>query len=302
MYGLPMELYQLRTFIVVAEEKNVTKAAKRLYTTPPSVSTHIKALESELDVKLFVRTPSGMEITEKGKVLKEKAENTLAAAQDLVNYATEMRDDLMGSLNIGISGTMTFLKIPDLFRLMKENSPGIELNIKPTHTRKIVEELLVKTLDVGYIFGPSLSNKLTTRFLCSAELAVAVPKAYEEQARDASWETIVDLPWITSNAYCAFQAVLQNFFEQKDLKLNQVIGTDDEVTKAELVTSGVGLALLEKGEAEQLQAEKKLHIWETNPIRCDLFFAYLTKRNNDPLIQALESDLSKIWNIPGENQ
>ncbi len=67
-----MELYQLRTFVIVAEEENLTRAAKRLYMTPPSVSAHIKTLEEELNVQLFERTPKGMEITEQGKLLKAK--------------------------------------------------------------------------------------------------------------------------------------------------------------------------------------------------------------------------------------
>ena len=51
-----MELYQLRTFIVVAAERQCTRAAARLGLTPPSVSAQIKHLEEELHVQLFVRT------------------------------------------------------------------------------------------------------------------------------------------------------------------------------------------------------------------------------------------------------
>ena len=78
-----MELYQLRSFVIVAEEKNVSKAAKRLFTTPPSVNAHIKDLETEWNVALFDRTARGMKITEQGEILKEKAQQTLQAAQDL---------------------------------------------------------------------------------------------------------------------------------------------------------------------------------------------------------------------------
>ncbi|HEY6334150.1 MAG TPA: LysR family transcriptional regulator [Blastocatellia bacterium] len=42
-----MDLYQLRTFLIVAEEKTITRAAKRLFTTPPSISAHIRTLEDE---------------------------------------------------------------------------------------------------------------------------------------------------------------------------------------------------------------------------------------------------------------
>jgi DNA-binding transcriptional LysR family regulator len=85
-----MEFYQLRTFLVVAAEKSVTRAARRLYATPPSISSHIKALEDEWNVKLFRRTGTGMEITEKGRELLSKAEATLLAAQDLSNHATDL--------------------------------------------------------------------------------------------------------------------------------------------------------------------------------------------------------------------
>lgn len=108
-----MELYQLRTFVIVAEEENLTRAAKRLYMTPPSVSAHIKALEDELNVQLFERTSKGMEITGHGQLLKAKAEQILHAAQDLVNHATKMQQFLMGQVNFGLNATANFLALWD---------------------------------------------------------------------------------------------------------------------------------------------------------------------------------------------
>ena len=61
-----MELYQLRTFAAVAEEAHLTRAAERLHLSQPAVSGHIKALEQELDVRLFERTATGMVLTESG--------------------------------------------------------------------------------------------------------------------------------------------------------------------------------------------------------------------------------------------
>ncbi len=290
-----MELYQLKTFIAVAEEKNVTKAAKRLFTTPPSVSSHIKSLESELEIQLFTRTPNGMEITEKGVLLKEKADKTLSAAQDLINHATELRKALIGTLRIGISGTITFLRIGQLIQLMATDFPDIKLDIQPTYSKKMIDELITGKLDAGFAFGKLPTDPLSARFLISADLVVAIPKQYEAQIQKATWKSIVEMPWITSKDHCAFRAVLKERILGESLTFNQVFYSDDEKTKAELVASGVGLALLEKGEALQLQAQNKIILWQPDALSCDLFFAYLHKRDNDPFIQALESKLSKVW-------
>lgn len=61
-----MELYQLRTFVTVADTGNLTQAAERLFTSQPTVSAYIKALEEQLDIKLFDRTPKGMRLTDNG--------------------------------------------------------------------------------------------------------------------------------------------------------------------------------------------------------------------------------------------
>ena len=55
-----MELYQLRTFVVVADTGHLTQASERLHLSQPAVSAHIKALEQQLEIRLFERTATGM--------------------------------------------------------------------------------------------------------------------------------------------------------------------------------------------------------------------------------------------------
>ena len=62
-----MELYQLRTFLAIADEANLTRAAERVHTSAPAVSAQLKALEEELGVRLFERTPKGMVLTPAGE-------------------------------------------------------------------------------------------------------------------------------------------------------------------------------------------------------------------------------------------
>src|SRR3546814_19945702 len=73
MTGVTMELRQLRYFIAVAEEGSFGGAAQRVHVTQPPVTRQIHALEQELKVTLFVRTPRGAILTEAGRVFLEEA-------------------------------------------------------------------------------------------------------------------------------------------------------------------------------------------------------------------------------------
>ena len=290
-----MELHHLRTFVIVAEEKNVTRAARRLFMTPPAVSAHIKALEEELNVTLFVRTSQGMQITEKGELIKAKAEQTLRAAQDLVNHATQMQAYLMGRLVIGLNSSPGFLRVGPLVSRLSVACPGIDLAFVQSISGKIIESLRAGTLDAGYIFSPAPTDTIRSTRLTTVDLVVAAPKAWEAQIAQAGWQEIAALPWLFSTYYCPFQVITDNLFAQRNLKAQRSVEADDDFTKAELVSAGIGLALIEKHEADQAAAQGKIANWPTDPIQCDLHFAYLKTREDDPLIRALEAEILQAW-------
>jgi DNA-binding transcriptional LysR family regulator len=74
-----MQLYLLRTFVTVAEQGHLTRAATLLHVTQPAISGQIKALEELLGLKLFERSPIGVRLTKAGEALLPKAAATLAA-------------------------------------------------------------------------------------------------------------------------------------------------------------------------------------------------------------------------------
>ncbi len=282
-----MEFYQLRSFVVVAEECSITQAAKRLYTTPPSVSAHIKALEEELGICLFERLSSGMKLTPKGDVIRKKAEATLRAAQDVVNYATEIQSHLMGALCVGINASARFLRIPEMIMRMQEKHPGMELIVVNSSSGQILSALKSHKLDVGYIFGPVVDTQITSHFLCNTELVIAAPPDWEETVEKADWKKLATLPWIdTSYEDCPFQLKLNDIFRSKGLSYVKAARSADETTRRDLVVAGAGLSLLLKQEAEENDS-KPVRIVATEPFDCPLHIAYLTDQTTNPLISKL---------------
>lgn len=290
-----MELHHLRTFVAVAEESSVTKAALRLYMTPPTVSGHIKVLEDELGVTLFERTARGMALTPKGELLHGKAAKILSAAQELVNHATELQAHLIGQLHFGLNATPAFLRVGSLLKALQQTCPGIELKLETAVTGKIIESLQNHSLDAGYIFGNSPTAQIATHFLQKVELQIAAPIAWRDKLLNNAWQSLAELPWITSDYYCPFQTITDDLFQKHGLEIKQNVWANDENTKLNLLKEGVGLALLVSNECRSLVEHGEIVVWETSPIYCDLNFAYLDRRKLEPLLSALIDVMKPVW-------
>ena len=97
-----MDFRHLRAFITVAEEASVTKAAERLHISQPPLSRHIKQLEDELGITLFIRHRQGVTLTEAGQRLLEKARALAAAASDFYESANQTTRHDANKVRLGI--------------------------------------------------------------------------------------------------------------------------------------------------------------------------------------------------------
>lgn len=85
-----MELRVLRYFLEVARTENITKAARYLHISQPTLSKQLKELEEELGKKLFVRSNYSIRLTSEGMLLRRRA-------QDIVNMADKTADAIQGA-------------------------------------------------------------------------------------------------------------------------------------------------------------------------------------------------------------
>jgi LysR family transcriptional regulator, benzoate and cis,cis-muconate-responsive activator of ben and cat genes len=97
-----MDFRHLRAFIAVAEESSVTKAAARLHISQPPLSRHIRQLEEELGITLFLRHRQGVKLTDAGQNLLEKAKVLAAAASDFYETAGQTTRNEANRLRVGI--------------------------------------------------------------------------------------------------------------------------------------------------------------------------------------------------------
>lgn len=150
-----LENFHLKVFRAVAEQLNFHKAAEQLFLTQPAVTLQIKALESDLGVRLFDRASGRVSLTRQGSILLEYA-NKLAAMVSEAERKLSCKDSkVSGELSLGVSTTIAQYVLARLLRAFIADYPNIDLTLHSGNTRQIVQLLLDGKVSVGLIEGPA---------------------------------------------------------------------------------------------------------------------------------------------------
>lgn len=291
-----MELYQLRTFITVAEEGHLTRAAERLHTSQPSLSAHIKALEDELGLLLFERTAKGMKLTHAGSALQSKAYVVLKDVDAIRFEAPQLKNELGGAMRIGLNVNPRLLKVTEMLVVMRNIHPGVEMHYRHRMTWEAPDDLLADSLDAGFVYSLPESHDICAEHLDAFDLMVVGPMAWRQRLENDSWKEILSLPWIWTDARCPFHAITARLFAEHGCQPDKAVVADEDSTIKNLVASGVGIGLMTAAEAHVAAGAGELFIVRREPVATiPLFFIYLCRRAEDPMIQAILNCIRQVW-------
>lgn len=149
-------------FNCVAENGNISKAAKQLFLSQPAVSKAIANLESNLNVSLFIRNSRGVKLTDEGKLLYEYTNNALRTLQQGEESIMKIQELGIGNLRIGVSTTLCkYLLLPFLNDFVKQN-PHIKITIACQSSNQTLVLLDNNELDIGLVAKPD--NKKSYNF------------------------------------------------------------------------------------------------------------------------------------------
>ena len=122
-----MDIRQLKNFIAVAEERNIGRAAVRVHLSQPPLTRQIHALENDLGVQLFTRTPRGVDLTQAGEALLKDARSICGLADQAAERAQLAGRGQVGRLDIGVFGTAMFDVLPRLLSGFGQAHPQVKL-------------------------------------------------------------------------------------------------------------------------------------------------------------------------------
>lgn len=294
-----MELYQLRTFSIVAEEGHLTRAAERLHTSQPAVSAHIKALEAELGVMLFERTPKGMKLTPQGVLIKQEADQVLSAAETLRFTAEQLKEELTGEVRLGLHTDPNYLRATRILAELKQNYPKIALSYIQKMSWEAPAELRTGQLDAAFAYARPEDDTIAAWTLDRVQLVIVGPIAWKRRISKASLSEMADMPWIWTSRQCPFYRIAHRLFKKLNRQPAKAVITDQEATIRKLVAAEVGLCLMTHIEAAEAVAAGQLCIAGPPIAELDLSLLYLKRRARDPRVKAILNAIASVWQANG---
>lgn len=252
-----MDIKIIQYFLTVAEEKNITAAAKKLHISQPPLSRQLKNLENEIGTPLFIRNNAGMMLTDAGKLLQKRGNELVRLFRLTQLELQETANASKERFTIGSYGAASTFLLPTCVDLLAKEFPNIEVHIFYGSPEEIIRKVRSGEIDVGFIrtpFEDMASFDLLT--LYTEDWIVAIPRDHPlafSAGTSVSVESLSENRLIVPSRASICKPLMDLFLNrEKDLNIIcYYYGLENALA---LVEKGVGIAicprstkLLEKG-------------------------------------------------------
>lgn len=149
-----MDLRQLRYFLAIAEERQITRAARRLHIAQPPLSQQLQSMEAELGVRLVQRVGRQLELTPAGRQLQGRAEEILGLMEQAVTEVRGLGTSMPGTLAIGTVPSSGAPLLSGPLRRFHERYPEVQLHIWGGDSYRLVDLLESRTIALGLVRLP----------------------------------------------------------------------------------------------------------------------------------------------------
>jgi len=285
-----MDTKHIRTFVAVAREGSLTRAAQRLHLTQPALSLQIKALQEALGLTLFTRTPHGLALSEAGRAALPAAERVLEALDEFQRQAGALGQSLHGLLRIGTILNPEFIRLGTALQYLVERHPQVRTALSHGMSGGVARLVREGELDVGFFLGPLEQPRgrpaLHALPLAPFSYSVIAPKGWAARVQGMNWKRIAALPWIWTPPDSVHHRLLVRKFDALGVAPRTVAEVDQEASMLDLVRSGVGLSLARDSVALRESQASGLVLVKGLSIRTELSLVALASRREDPLVMA----------------
>ncbi|TCP17905.1 DNA-binding transcriptional LysR family regulator [Scopulibacillus darangshiensis] len=219
------------------EEKNITRAAERLFISQPALTYRIHQLERFFQSQLFIRNRSGLHFTPQGEIIVEYAQSMIKQLEETKEKIQSMEVAVKGTLKLGVSSIAARYMLPEMIRSFLNQYPGVDINVITGFSSEVEQFLVDGDIHIAIMRGDRHWDE--RKWLLSEESLLAASK------EPITIENLPNLARIYYKTDSSLKALVDNWWKetfQKPVKITMAV--DNLETCKEMVKKGLGYAIL----------------------------------------------------------
>ena len=257
---MALGLRQLRYFIAIADAGALTRAAETLNVAQSALSHHVTELETGLGVKLLERRPRGVALTAAGRRLYEHASAVLSALGKAEEDVRTYNEAATGPVCIGLSHTATAMVALDVMQEVRQNSPGVRLNVVEGLSPALTERVLSGTVDLALAYNPPKDSRLAVEALLDEDLyLVGQPGLIGRSSKPVAFSDIPQRSVLGLTPLPASRAIIQTHILRNQIIPSETLEVDSLSALRMALEAGLGCAILSRATVLSDLAAKKYH-------------------------------------------
>lgn len=240
-----MELRQLNTFCTVASTLNFTRAAEVLNYVPSNVTMQIKALEKELDVRLFDRLGKQLVLTSAGKRFLIHARSVLDKLDEARSVVHD-NESLSGTLTISANEVICAYRLPAVFRHFRSQHPSVRLIFRSVPNQELKQSLFEGSSDIVFMLDePIRSSGLAVEPLLEETFRLfAAPDHPLARQKELQLEDFHGEVFLTNEKGCPYRTMFDRSFEKEGIDSITYLEFQSAEAIKQCAISGIGIAFL----------------------------------------------------------
>lgn len=240
-----MDIRQLKYFIAIAEEGNITKAANKLHISQPPLTRQLQQMEDELGLLLFERSRTrGMVLTAEGEMFLRRANDVVGKLDDSIVEIREYSCKLEKKLTIGATIYCASIMHNKMMKLQKKD---LNFSIWEGPANKLFELIDNRKVEIAIVNGPIPSKEFETKKLKKDPyVVVAAENSDFFSNNEVSLEEIAAAPFVILRPEIGpgVYDKIVNTFHEKGLQLHVICECFDTSMLLNMVYSGLGVTIL----------------------------------------------------------
>lgn len=250
-----MDIKQLHTFLEVARTKSFTRTSENLYLTQPTVSNHVKSIEQELGVHLFVRSKKQISLTHAGLMFHGYAQRIIDEYNAMNKEVRRYTATQEGHLRLFASSVPRRFLLPQLMQAFHEKYPETTFTITDSDSRMVIDNLLLGETDFGFTGAMYPAQRLHYEPIFEDRL-VLISDHTVAPKKNGEWslEELQNLRFILREQGSGTRSTLDQVLKTEGLsseELRVMAYVEDTRTILQMVAGGMGVAIVSDLEAKK---------------------------------------------------